>query len=230
MFFLVFGFTACSPKYYTPDTHNVPLISQKGETNISLAGATNRVEFQASQGITKNIALKANGGIYVPETFNDDKEGSGKFMEVGAGYFKKFDDFWIFETYGIFGIGMLKNKFPFEQNPDLGATGRITASLTRIGIQPNFGFKNDIFMFAISSRFVHLSYQNIAGDLVFDGVDQLNYLRKNNAHFLIEPAVTFGAGIDNFGLRIQTGFSRNLTNENFRQKKSFTVFIFNYSF
>ncbi len=233
---LGFGISACSPKYYAPDTHNVPLISKKGETNIALAGTLDleieQIEFQASRGITKNIAIKANGGLYKPIEIStgENRNGSGKFIEFGAGYFKPLRNSWIFEAYGIYGRGSVKNSYTMQNRFRTNGIETISANLTRIGIQPNFGFKNENFLFALSSRFVKLSYQNINGELVYEGESQKDYLRANNQHFLIEPALTFGAGLDGFSFRIHTGFSLNLTNPTFRQYDASAAFSFNYSF
>ncbi len=233
------GITACSPVYYAPETHNVPLISKKGETNIALAGTIDaeleQVEFQASRGITKNIAIKANGGLFKPfrNTEIDDRSGSAKFIEFGAGYFKQVRKHWIFETYGIYGRGTVKNTYTPENRGTIIRDEIISANFSRIGIQPNFGFKNENFLFAMSSRFVHLSYRDINGNLVYEGEDQQAYLRANDQHFLIEPALTFGAGgaaLHGFSFRIHTGFSINVSNSNFRQYNSSAAFIVNYAF
>lgn len=52
---------SCSPKFYTPNTQNVPLLTEKGETNLTLAGNTNQVEFQGAYAVTQHFALQANG-------------------------------------------------------------------------------------------------------------------------------------------------------------------------
>jgi len=237
LFFFALCLTACSPRYYTPDTHNIPLISEKGETNLSLSGSTERIEFQASHGITNHIAVKANGGFYGPVRFNnldydyeDEIDGSGRFIEFGAGYFNRINEGWIFETYGIFGIGSVKNKQMVNQDFGVDITENISAKIRRIGIQPNIGFKNEDFLFAFSSRFVNLSYQDIKGDLVFEQVDQQDYLLNNNSLFLIEPAVSFGVIFNKVDIRLQYGVSWNLTNYNFRQYNSAAAFVVNYSF
>ncbi len=38
--------TSCSPKYYSANTQNVPLISAKAEKNITVSGNGNQVELQ----------------------------------------------------------------------------------------------------------------------------------------------------------------------------------------
>jgi len=232
-FFISLFLTACSPKYYLPDTHNVPLISEKGETNIAISGNTQQVEFQASRGITNSIALKANGGFYFPSYKENPIEaektsGFGKFFEFGAGYYKPFNENWVFETYGIFGVGTVENDF--RSDTFIEATGTLTANLRRFGIQPNIGYKNDFILFGFSSRFVNLSFSDITGNLIYDQVNQQNYLRENNSHFLIEPALTFGLELNQFSFRFQQGASFNLTKSDFQQSDLSFVLTLNYLF
>lgn len=48
---------ACSPKYYVANTQNVPLISKKGETNLTFSGNGDQVEFQGAYGVTDNFSI-----------------------------------------------------------------------------------------------------------------------------------------------------------------------------
>lgn len=161
------GLVACSPLYYTPNTQNVPLISEKGETNLRLSGNGNQVEFQGAVGISDNFAIQGNGG--------------------------------------------------FENHCD---TGDLSANILRISIQPNFGFKSEYFSAAVSSRIVNLSYNNVAGGLNFEGIAQKKYLEDNASNFLLEPALTIGAGLEKVKLQVQYGYSINLTNSDFEQDNS----------
>lgn len=215
------GLIACSPKYYSPNTQNVPLISEKGQTNLTLSGNGNQVEFQGAVGITDNFALQGNGGLFIPADLDNGNGGSGKFIELGAGYFNPVTENWVFETYGLVGIGGFENHF--------GATD-LSANILRIGIQPNFGFKSTYFSAAVSSRIVNLSYSNIEGDLLFDAINQTQYLKDNASNLLIEPALTIRAGLKKVKLQIQYGYSLNLTNSDFKQDKPFLTAGLNFSF
>lgn len=224
------GLLSCSPKYYSPNTHNVPLISEKGEKNLTLAGNGNQVEVQTAYGVTNGLAVKANGGLFTPTDLSNGNGGSGKFLELGAGYFTPVSGKWVFETYGIMGFGSFENHLPSTQNSYPQTKGDISANVLRIGIQPNFGYKSTYFSAAISSRFVNLSYDNIKGDLIFRDVDQLDYLKQNSSNFLIEPALTIKAGLEKVKFQIQYGQSLNLSNSDFRQKNSFMTIGLNLNF
>ncbi|HZH88951.1 MAG TPA: hypothetical protein VFD78_07195 [Chitinophagaceae bacterium] len=190
------GFASCSPIYYTPNTQNVPLISQKGETNLTLSGNANQIEFQGAYGIAENIAIKANGGLFIPSDLDNGDGGSGKFIEFGAGYFMPIQEGFVFEAYGIVGFGGVENHFPYTTEDYPLTKGDISANLFRIGVQPNFGYKSKYFSAAFSSRIVHLSCSNIKGDLVFDHTNQMDYLKCNSSHVLIEQALTVRAGLE----------------------------------
>ena len=74
---VVFGalLTSCSPKFYTPNTQNVPLLSEKDETNLTLSGNVNQIEFQGSYAITNNMAIMANGGLFIPANLDNGNGG-----------------------------------------------------------------------------------------------------------------------------------------------------------
>ena len=224
------GFASCNPKFYSPNTQNVPLISEMGETNLTLSGNTNQVEFQGAYGVTQNIAIKANGGLFIPKNLSNGNGGSGKFIEVGGGYFKPITENWIFETYGIIGLGTVENHFPSSKAGNPGTNGDVSANIFRIGVQPNFGYKSRYFSAAVSSRIVNLSYNTIKGDLIFADKNQVQYLKDNSSNILVEPALTIKGGLEKVKLQVQYGYSLNLSNSDFTQDKQFVTIGLNFTF
>ena len=226
------GLTACSPKYYVANTQNVPLLSERGEVNLTLAGNTDKVEFQGAFAVTDHVGIKANGGWFIPSNLDNGNGGSGKFGELGVGYFTKVreSENWVFETYGIAGFGTMENHMPSTVTDYPLTSGKISANLLRVGLQPNFGYKSEHFSIALSSRFVHLSYDKIRGDLTFYDERQADYLRDHSSNFLIEPALTIKGGFEMIKLQIQYGYSFNLTNTNFRQEHPFISLGLNFNF
>jgi hypothetical protein len=222
--------SGCSPIYYSPNTQNVPLISRKGETNLTLAGNANQVEFQGAYGVTNGFALKVNGGFFIPKNNDNGDGGSGKFFEMGGGYYKPLDNDLVFETYGIVGFGTIENHFPSTVLANPLTKGNISANVLRFGIQPNFGFKSKYFSAAISSRITNLTYSNVTGDLIYNKENQLNYLNSNKSNFLIEPALTVKAGLEKIKLQLQLGHSFNLSNSDFKQDKDFLTIALNFNF
>lgn len=218
----------CSPKYYSPNTQNVPLLSEQGEVNLSLAGNGNQVEFQGAYAAGEHFALQANGGLFIPEDLDNGDGGSGRFIELGAGYYTPVAERFVFELYGLAGTGNVENDLRSRATTNPNTTGVISANIFRAGIQPNFGFKSKYFTAAVSSRIAHLSYSNIDGDLMYESVDQVTYLRNNNSNFLIEPAITMKAGLERIKFQLQVGHSFNLSNEDFRQDRGYATIGLNF--
>ena len=227
---LVISVASCSPKYYIPNTQNVPLISERGETNLVLSGNGNQVEFQGAHGISEKLAIKANGGLFIPSNLDNGNGGSGNFIELGLGYYKPIASNFVFETYAIVGMGSFENHMPSTIADYPLTKGDISGTILRYGIQPNFGFKSKYFSAAVSSRIVNLTYSDIKGDLMFENVNQPAYLKSNASNLLIEPAFTLKGGFEKLKLQLQIGYSLNLTNENFRQDNTFFTAGLNFNF
>lgn len=221
---------SCNPKYYTANTQNVPLISHQGESNLTVSGNGNQVEFQGAYGVSNGFAIQANGGLFIPSDLDNGDGGSGKFFELGAGYFTPVSENFVFEVYGLAGMGSVENHLPSTTSANPATQGDVSANIFRYGIQPNFGFKSKYFSAAVSSRIVNLRYSNIEGDLIYNGDDQAAYLRDNASSMLIEPALTLRGGLDKIKLQLQIGYSWNVTNENFRQDNEFITFGLNFNF
>lgn len=223
-------FNACSPKYYTANTQNVPLISAKGDKTLSVSGNGNQIEFQGAIGVSDHIAVKANGSFFIPANEDNGNGGGGKLFEVGGGYFKPINQNFVFETYAIVAFGDMENHFPGDGSPNQQTLGDISANVLRYGVQPSFGYKLKNFEAAVSSRFVNVNYNNIKGDLVYQGNNQINYLKDNSANFLVEPALTLRGGFDKLKLQVQYGHSFNLSNQDFRQDKDYLTLGINFRF
>ena len=90
--------------------------------------------------------------------------------------------------------------------------------------------KSKVFSAALSSRIVNLTYSNIEGDLIFEGINQVNYLADNKSNLLIEPALTLKAGLEKIKLQLQYGYSLNVSNSQFTQDKSYLTLGVNFNF
>lgn len=213
--------TACNPKYYSPNTQNVPLISAKHDLSLAGAGNSNEVEAQAAYGVTDNVAIKAEGGAFIPRDADNGNGGSGRFVDLGAGFYRLMHKRFIIESYGIIGIGSLENHLPSTIDDNPGTSGDLSATVLRYGIQPSVGYRSKYYSAALSSRIVGLRYQNIDGDLIFEDEDQVEYLKDKRSQFLIEPALTLRGGLEKVKLQVQIGHSFNVGNSDFRQDKGY---------
>jgi len=209
--------SGCSPKYYVPNTHNVPLLQQQREGALSVAAGEWRAEFQGAYAVTDQVAWMLNTAFFHPEDDEEGDGGKGKLVEVGLGYCRGLPKKIVFETFGLLGIGHVENHFPSTLTDYPSTTGEIESTLVRYGIQPAVGFQSKYFDVAVSTRITGLSYGNLSGNLVFAGEDQVAYLRRKNTHLLVEPALTVRMGYDFLKLQMQLGHSFNVNNPAFRR-------------
>ncbi len=220
LFAATFGVAGCNPIYYSPTNQNVLMAPAQGD--VALAGVTGdgRFELQAGYAVSEAIALQLNGGIFDRDEEDSEDGGSGNFLEVGASYTWRVDERVSWEVVGLLGAGSVENDFPstVPGNPD--STGKLRASLLRFGVQPALGYRSKYFEAAASSRFVGLAYRNVEGSLIYQGEDQAVLLSDANFYFLVEPALTLRAGLENVKLQIQTSRSFNLTDPDFRQDEA----------
>lgn len=214
---LTLFFGACSPNYYLPTTQNVPMIKAQGESNILVAGNANQVELQGAYGISDQLALQLNGGLIIPKNEDNGNGGEGKMIELGLGYYTNISESFLFDVYALAGVGSLENHFPTTLPDNPGTTGKITAGISRFGIQPGISYHSTYFSVSASARLASLNYANVEGNLIFDSEDQVAYLKDNKSSFLIEPALTLRAGLERIKLQIQLMKSINASNSDFKQ-------------
>lgn len=218
----------CSPKFYTPNTQNTPMLQRQGQANASVAGNGNQVELQGAYAATDHIGVQLNGGLFIPKDTDDGNGGSGNFIELGVGYYTSLSDKISFETYGLFGTGSFENHLPTTLGTNPETLGEIEATLTRIGIQPGINYQSRSFGIGLSSRLSQLSYSDVKGDLIFGGKDQVQYLEDNNSNLLIEPALTLRGGTERLKVQLQIIASMNTTTSDFRQDDGTMTIGLNY--
>lgn len=222
--------TSCSPTFYIPNTQNVPLISGKGQTSLTVAGNNNQAEFQGAYGVTRNLAIQFNGGLMVPKNLDNGNGGSGRFIEGGAGYYRSLGKNLLFEGYGLVGYGGVENHMPSTLAAFPLTTGKVSANLLRLGLQPALSFISKYFSVTGSLRLADLNYSNIAGSLIFENIDQIGFLTTNKSTVVIEPALTLRAGIEKIKLQVQLSKSWNLSNKDFRQDNQLLTVGLNFKF
>jgi hypothetical protein len=208
---------ACTPIYYVPNAPTVPLITEKGEGDLSVSVAREGAHFQTSYGFTNSIAAFTNIQIGPSREWNGNRQISTDQYEMGLGVFSGKRRFTVWELYAIGGLGRIQNELP-ERNGLFGPQsmgGALDANFWRYGFQLNYGLKRDNVEFAVSNRIFLKTYYNISGDLMFENVPQVDFLRINNRHFYWEPALTFKYGWRNFKIFIHTIVSGNITDPDF---------------
>ncbi len=212
---------ACAPKYYAPNTQNVPLLTRQGDYSAVGAVGDSRVEVQGAYGITSELALLANAAHFEARDDVDGDGGGGGLFELGFGYQRPINERFHLGVFGLLGGGDVENHFPSTVPGNPGTTGNIEAKLTRFGVQPVVGFRTRYFEAVGSVRLVGLRYSDIRGSLVFSGVDQVQELSSQADHTLLEPAITLRAGLETVKLQLQMGWSANKGHSNFRQDEAY---------
>ncbi|MDX2247845.1 MAG: hypothetical protein SF052_13755 [Bacteroidia bacterium] len=213
----VFVISACSPIYYSPNTHNVPMLREKGDKRIVLAANDSRLEGQVAFSPEEHLGILFDAGTFFPRDDEEGDGGKGWFVESGFGYYHPVAKNFTFDIYGILGYGYVENHFPSTVTSNPGTTGLIESNLFRYGIQPSFGFNSKFFDAIISARFAGMQYFNYSGNLIFQSVDQVTYLEAHKSTYLFEPALTLRGGYDKIKLQLQLGPSYNLKDSEFRQ-------------
>jgi hypothetical protein len=195
---------------------------------LGLTGEKERIEFQSAFAVRDHAGVMLNGGLFFPEENDNGSGGEGQFFETGAGYFLPFKKYFVFESYGLLGYGHFENHFPYTATDS--TNGILDGKLFKYSIQPNIGFTHKYFDVAASVRLSGLNYFQVKGTLIFEGVDQQQYLEQERNHFLIEPAITIRAGYDFIKVQVQYGVSWNLTTKDFRQEDDYVTFGIIYKF
>lgn len=120
-----------------PSQHNVPLFHEKKEIRVSGAYTTGDdakgFDVQGGYAVTKNVAVLANVCVINPCKKAD---GSGQLYELGAGYYKPFAKYFVFENYGFVGIGHSKGIYHNDSLPD----EIVNAGFIKVYNQPSIGF------------------------------------------------------------------------------------------
>jgi len=215
---LIAAVGACSPVYYVPNSHNVPILQGRGDGSIAARASTLGIEVQGAYAVNDYIGLMINGagGHQVNETQQNLGSGDVVFLEGGVGTFKSFGRF-VWENYGLLGVGHVKNDLEWTVRESPGTTGKIEADFLRFAFQPSLAWRSRHFDAIASLRLSGLKHSNVSGDLVFDHTNQVSYLDSIGNQFLLEPAITIRAGRDPLKLAFQVGGSRNLSHTTFHQ-------------
>jgi hypothetical protein len=235
---LLAAMSACSPMFYVPNAHNVPMLMGRGDGSVS--GQVNGfgVEVQGAYAIRDHlgIVINASGGRDKNETRDtiearDELSGDGTLIEAGVGYFRRFaDNRFVWENYALLGIGNIENVLTPTGTTPPPPQSSMAATYMRFAIQPSLAFHSKHFDVAASVRVGGLRYSAASGRLVFEEVEQVAYLNGLDTQFLVEPAVTVRAGWHPVKVLAQMGSSRNLTTPEFRQVENYVALGLVYTF
>lgn len=233
LFSVVILFASCSPKYYTPNTQNVPILTKKGEAKITAAfngnifqsSGLDKVDLLSAYAVSNKIGVQLNMGAS-GSSFRSDFDGNYKgrvfYLESGIGYNAKVNDDIYFECYAIAGWNKLRHRsHPIDSSNQF---SHLSAAYRTLALQPAIAYKKKNISIIISSKINGVNYYDISGDMEFEGELQSEYLKEHSSHIMLEPAITFRSGTDKIQFQMQWQRSYNYSHFDFRQQHTlFTV-------
>jgi hypothetical protein len=169
--------------------------------------------------------MSARGGT------SDDDHGTGHLLELGAGYYVRLGGKFVFEVYGGFGDGRVKNDYYAYSSATTTNeyTGFTRLQFNRYFVQPNIGFTTPYFDVAFSPRFCMLHYKNGEqnGSLDMEDARKLIIIGSNRNIYLFEPGLTVRGGWRYIKgqLQVVTTESYNTSND-FASRTNISIGIF----
>jgi hypothetical protein len=200
---------SCVPAYI-PNHINTPLISEKGDMEVSCNAGSNDLDVQFSYAPTNQIATIVNSSFTLFSNLNRNQH---YFAEGGIGYYKTLNNDFIMESYLGSGYGIGQGYF--EGLPDAYESpinGNIQFHreflITTIAKKDKWG------SIAFSNRIVY--FDPIEYNYTEFYYDSIVYSFKGNANgeFYTEPVLSFKIGSKRLHINIQTGVSIRLTKSN----------------
>ncbi len=191
-FSIVLFLFSCAPAY-VPNVVNVPMLSNKGETQVGAYAGLSGFDFQFATAPANHFGVILNGSFMNNNSEQQSDYHKHIFAEAGAGYFNKTKRNISYEMYGGLGYGNIDVAATF-----LNVQTITKATLSRAFLQPDIGISTKFFGISFSPRTVFVN-----------AVSDLNSAQEANI-FFIEPVITLNAGFKKVYLQMQAGFSKNI--------------------
>lgn len=205
--------------YYLPNSHQVPLLTKKGDARLAVTSTAYNseiegpygAEFQGSYAATDKFGIVLNTTV----AYSLGAE-MYKYLDLGGGYFKTNSmENIIFETYGGVGFGNSSRAFVDGSYNN--------TNFIKYYVQPSLGYRTKNFDLALSWRLASLNFTEMSNSGVLDA-DNLNVIQaiqNNPSSFLSEPAVTVRLGFKPVKLQAQWGWSHSLSGGYYPQGQSY---------
>jgi hypothetical protein len=202
-------FCSCSHVYYSPNSSNVPLFKEKGETRINgyySLGSAGLDEIKGAE-IQAAYAAGKNFGIMVNTAFMGASDGSGvegdaghgSLVEAGAGYFKPISHNYVFETYAGIGSGSVTNEY------STGGSSKV--HFTKLFVQPSIGYSVKNFDIGLASKlsFVNMkiSHADFSDPDDYFKTFDIENIKANPNSILWEPSLFLRVGFKTIKAQFQ---------------------------
>lgn len=213
--FLFAVITGCSPCFYAPNAHNIPMLKEKGQgtgtASVQFGPLTKGLNVQGALAVSNHVGIMGNYNHFSDRSNDASEEESASTKsksnmgEIGVGYFNAFKDMFVFEAYAGFGGSRINTDY---DDYWYGA-GTSSIGTTTFFVQPSIGIYKKNVMVAFSTRFRTLSFRDPQFSSTLDEYlkEDMRTLDAKNAFALIEPAFTFRAGGKSVKFQAQVGWS-----------------------
>lgn len=203
----------CSPCYYSPSAHNVPLFKEQGDARLSgsfkLSPRSIGADVQMGVAITDYLGIVAGysyftGSPSLLKNYDYPVNFKNHMGEIGLGYYRPLTDKFIFEIYSGYGYNRINNQFNKKD-----CRGNSTLKSSRYYIQPAIGLSTRNVELILSGRFRVVSYADIQFSGSLDKRVRTKYVELNNnpTDYFVEPAFTMRLGGGNVKFQFQIGFA-----------------------
>ncbi|MFB6257170.1 MAG: hypothetical protein ABEH38_00635 [Flavobacteriales bacterium] len=206
---IALAFLASCQPIYRPTVVNQPLMSGKGDVQLSAHTGTNGNDFQAAGAPTKNVVVMGHyntfSGEYEGDSLNEYKRDHS-LLEIGGGFFHQLGDqgengnAGVVEVIGGYGNGNAKNYSDFWTDQ----RAEVKGSYHKFFVQPGVGYHHNIFDVGLAPRVSIIDYYEMKV-LSEDGALQPNWDRGTDV--FLEPALTGRLGYKFVKLQMQMGLS-----------------------
>jgi hypothetical protein len=214
-------FASCTPYMYIPNTLNMPLAGNKGEVKANICYGSGGTGIQGSYAADSHLVVLADVTFQIEKgvsTFSTNTQPNtlnNVIGDIGAGYYKKFNETGRFEALGGIGYGTANASttalalifFPRERI-------NLDAHFYRLFVQGNIGTVRENteigFGIRVSSIIMGGSYKVTSLDS--SSGNQVLYNKTiNGAAVMIEPCVSIAVGLENVKLNFSIGYSGKIT-------------------
>jgi hypothetical protein len=208
---IIIANSSCTHYYYAPSANNVPLFKEKNEARIQaqLSSGNNYSGFdiQSAYAISNHTAVQLNI-FHASEDDDEYGSGNGTYAEIAGGYYKPSrNKHWVFETYAGIGTGTVTNIYA---NGSSGFDQQAKTAVTKLFVQPSFGFTSNHFAMAVSSKFSGVKTGIRSSSLTKDydefEYEQLNAI-KGKSFFFWEPSLMMRGGFKHVQFLLQYTYS-----------------------
>ena len=210
--------------YYTPTSHNTPLLTEKndlsGSVQYALGSRHTGVEIQAAYLPSKHFGMTASysSGGHDGEIFKYHR------ISAGAGFVRKFNEYWNFETYAGYTYASINN---------LHSTGNSRIKIPGFYVQPAFFYYDRqknlqvAFITKLAGSQFNVSYSSFLGSDEPYSTNQFGLLYQHPFHIFLEPGIVFRFGWKNFLFHTGFSYAANITGDGLHYPgENFTIGVF----